>query len=211
MRIPGTPPFVRRFTTAIAAGILFAGCAGSAPHREHGGAVPTDHPRVALLPFENLSGREEQGRLFTYAFLSALGKSGGVEIVDLGAVEATVENLRIRASASPSREQMAAIGESLQVRYVMLGSVLEAGTIRTPDGETPTAGVSLRLVDVASARVVWADVRVKTGDDKETIFGWGREKSAERLITSLADEMFRPFRAAGEAWRKRAAANVGTP
>jgi TolB-like protein len=170
-----------------------------------------DHPRVALLPFENLSGREDQGRLFTYAFLSALGKSDGVEIVDLGAVEALVENLRIRTTASPSREQMAAIGESLQVRYVMLGSVLEAGTIRTADGDTPTAGVSLRLVDVASARVVWADVRVKTGDDKETIFGWGRERSAERLVTRLADEMFRPFRAAGEAWRKRAPANVGKP
>jgi len=198
-------------TVIAAAGLALAGCAGSAPPREHGGAVPTDHPRVALLPFENLSGREDQGRLFTYAFLAALGKSGGVEIVDLGEVESMTEALRIRTTASPSRDQMAALGESLHVRYVVLGSVLEAGKLRTADGETPTAGVSLRLVDVTDARVVWADVRVKTGDDKETIFGWGRERSAERLVTTLADEMFRPFRQAGDAWRKRAGTGTGKP
>lgn len=198
----------RLFALAMGASLLVGGCAGSGPPRSHGGAVPTDHPRVALLPFENLSGREEQGRLFTQAFLAALVGSDAVEVVDLGQVEATIEALRIRATGAPSRDQMAAIGESLQVRYVLLGSVLEAGTIRTYDGDIPSAGASLRLVDVTNARIVWAKARVVTGDDRETVFGWGRERSAERLLTKLADDMLRPFRAAGEAWRKRAATSV---
>lgn len=186
--------------------LLVTGCAGSAPPRSHGGAVPTDHPRIALLPFENLSGREEQGRFFTQAFLAALVSSDAAEIVDLGHVEATVEALRIRATAAPSREQLAALGESLQVRYVLLGSVLEAGTIRTNDGDVPSAGASLRLVDVTNARVVWARAHVVSGDDRETFFGWGRERSAGRLLTNLADDMLRPFREAGDAWRHRTAA-----
>lgn len=188
--------------------LLAGGCAGSTPPRSHGGAVPMDHPRVALLPFENLSGREEQGRFFTQAFLAALVSTDAVEVVDLGQVEATIEVLRIRATGAPTRDQLAALGESLQVRYVLLGSVLEAGTIRTYDGDIPSAGASLRMVDVTNARIVWARAHVVTGDDRETVFGWGRERSAERLLTKLADDMLRPFRAAGDAWRKRAATNV---
>lgn len=189
--------------------LLAGGCAGSSPPRSHGGAVPTDHPRIALLPFENLSGREEQGRLFTQTFLAVLVESDAAEVVDLGHVEATLDALRIRATASPSREQLAALGESLRVRYVLLGSVLEAGTVRTYDGDVPSAGASLRLVDATTARVVWARAHVVAGDDKETVFGWGRERSAERLLTKLADDMLRPFRDAGAAWRRRPVAGAG--
>ncbi len=202
------PRAPRLLALAWGISLLAGGCAGSTPPRSHGGAVPMDHPRVALLPFENLSGREEQGRFFTQAFLAALVSTDAVEVVDLGQVEATIEVLRIRATGAPTRDQLAALGESLQVRYVLLGSVLEAGTIRTYDGDIPSAGASLRMVDVTNARIVWARAHVVTGDDRETVFGWGRERSAERLLTKLADDMLRPFRAAGDAWRKRAATNV---
>ena len=208
MRDPVRPRAPRLLALAWGISLLVGGCAASAPPRSHGGAVPTDHPRVALLPFENLSGREEQGRFFTQAFLATLVGTDAVEVVDLGEVEATIEALRIRATGAPSRDQLAALGESLQVRYVLLGSVLEAGTIRTYDGDIPSAGASLRMVDVTNARIVWARAHVVTGDDRETVFGWGRERSAERLLTKLADDMLRPFRAAGDAWRKRAATKV---
>lgn len=202
------PSSLPRLALVFGASLLVMGCAGSAPPRSHGGAVPTDHPRIALLPFENLSGREEQGRMFTQAFLAALVETDAAEIVDLGQVETTMEALRIRATGAPSHQQLKAIGESLQVRYVLVGSVLEAGTIRSYDGDIPSAGASLRLVDVVTARIVWARAHVLTGDDRETVFGWGRERSAERLLTKLAEEMLRPFREAGNAWRKRAATNV---
>lgn len=204
MRLPARSRPPRLLALAWGASLLLGGCAGSGPPRSHGGAVPMDHPPVALLPFENLSGREEQGRFFTQTFLAALVNTDAVEVVDLGRVEATIEALRIRATGAPTREQLAALGESLQVRYVLLGSVLEAGTIRTQDGDVPSAGASLRLVDVTNARIVWARAHVVAGDDGETIFGWGRERSAERLLTKLADDMLRPFREAGDSWRKRA-------
>ena len=203
MRASNPSPGRAGWAALVMAGALLAGCAGHAPHREEGGAVPTDHPRVAVLPFENLSGREEQGRRFTLAFVATLAGTGAADVVDVGQTEAMVEALQIRATASPTREQLAAIGDSLQVRYALLGSVLEAQTLRTPDGDTPTAGASLRLVETSTAKIVWAAVRVKTGDEKETVFGWGREESAEKLLTKLAEEMLRPFRDAGEAWRKR--------
>lgn len=182
---------------------VLVGCAGSGRPREHAGAVPTDHPRVALLPFDNLSGREEQERQFTQTFLATLVRTGACEVVDPGRVESVLESQRIRATGALTPEQAAAIGESLDVRYLMLGSILESGRIRTSDGETPTVGASLRLVEAATGRIVWADVRVMTGDDRETVFGWGRERSVGRLLARLADEMLEDFRRAGKAGRAK--------
>jgi TolB-like protein len=201
---------VRRSPSALArSGVCLVlaavvGCAGSGRPREHAGAVPTDHPRIALLPFDNLSGREEQERRFTHTFLATLVKTGACEVVDLGRVEAVMESQRLRSAGALTPDQMTAVGESLDVRYLMLGSILEAGTVRTQEGDAPTVGASLRLVEVASGRIVWADVHVRTGDDRETIFGWGRERSAERLLTRLAEEMLQDFRRAGASRPRRA-------
>jgi TolB-like protein len=206
-RRPAPRPALRRVAAWIAlvsVASLATGCAGSGRPREQSGAVPSDHPRVALLPFDNLSGREEQERLFTQTFLATLVGTQSCEVVDLGRAEALLERLRIRATGSLTPEQMSAVGESLKVSYVMLGSVLESGRVRTADGETPTVGASLRLVDAATGRIAWANVRVLTGDERETVFGWGRELSAERLLTKLADEMLRDFRRVGDDRRKRA-------
>jgi TolB-like protein len=165
---------------------------------------------VALLPFENLSGREEQGRRFDEAFLIALAKSGACEVVDMGQVESLLETLRIRATSSLSRAELMSVGDSLRVAYVMLGTILEAGTVRTSDGDTPASGASLRLLEVATGRIAWANLHVVTGDDRETVFGWGRERSAERLLARLADEMMRDFQRVGAAWRKRTAPGGAT-
>ena len=201
----------RRRAVAVAAVLLLAGCATGGRPREHAGAVPTDHPRVALLPFDNLSGREEQERRFTQTFLASLVKTGACDVVDMGRVESMLETLRIRATGSIGSAEMATLGDSLGVRYLLLGSVLEAGRIRTDDGDTPAMGASLRLVDVRTGRIVWADVRVVTGDDRETVFGWGRERSAERLLVRLAEGMLRDFGTAGTAWRERARNGLEDP
>jgi TolB-like protein len=199
-----------RRVALVAAALLLAGCAGTGRHSDSGGTVPTDHPRAALLPFENLSGREEQGRLFTQAFLVELVKSGACEMVEPGQVDEMLDRLQIRTTGALSNEQLRLLGDSLDVRYVFLGSVLEAGTVKTWDGDIPSAGASLRMVETATARVTWAGLRVGTGDDRETVFGWGREQSAERLIARLAREMLGPFADVGAAWRRQGGKIGGT-
>ena len=51
---------------------------GGAPaaRHSHGGTIPRDHPRVALMPFENLSGREDQSEVFTRIFFAQLVATG---------------------------------------------------------------------------------------------------------------------------------------
>lgn len=193
----------RRVAACALLAILVAGCAGTGRRSDSGGTVPTDHPRAALLPFENLSGREEQGRVFTQVFLVELVRSGACEMVEPGQVDQALDRLGIRATGSLSSDQLRQLGDSLGVRYVFLGSVLEAGTVKTWDGDLPSAGAALRMVETSSGRVVWAGLKVRTGDDGETVFGWGREQSAQRLVTSLAKEMLATFTTAGAEWRRR--------
>jgi hypothetical protein len=78
--------------------------------------------------------------------------------------------------------------------------------VQTGEGPVPSVGASLRLVQAASGRVWWAGVHFRSGEDKESVFGWGRVRSPERLVSELAAEMLRDFRDAGA--RERAGARA---
>jgi TolB-like protein len=191
--------------TGLAAALLtLLLCTAGAPPVRHsvGGVVPTDHPRAALLPFENLAGREEQSQLFTKVFFAGVVASGAFDMVDPSRVDAAMDSLGVRASGSMTPAEIRTMADTLHVRYLLLGSVLESGTVQSEGGPLPTAGATLRLVEAASGRVVWAGVHFRSGDDRETVFGWGRVKSPEKLVGEMATEMLADFRAAGEKYAK---------
>jgi len=174
-------------------------CAGSAPalHRSAGGAVPTDRPRAALVPFENLAGREEQGALFSKVFFAQLVASGAFEMAEPGQVDEALDSLGIRSGGSLTPAQLRSLGETLHAPCLLMGSVLESGWLRSGDVDVPAVGGTLRLIEAASGRVLWAGVHFRSGEDHETLFGWGRVMSAERLVSLLAQDMLEDFRKAG--------------
>jgi TolB-like protein len=185
----------------VAALALLVTSGGAAARRSAGGKVPPGHPRAALLPFENLSGREDQSEMFTKIFFAKLVAAGALDVVDPVQVDAAMDSLRIRATGSMTAAQLRAMADTLHAPYILLGSVLESGTVRDPDGDIPSVGASLRLVEAATARVAWAGVLFLSGGDRETVFGWGRVRSGEKLVMELADEMLKDFREAGRPAR----------
>lgn len=191
-------PHARRLAWAgvLALAMLTTGGAPAA-RRSVGGTVPLDHPGAALMPFENLSGREEQSQIFTKIFFSHLVASGALQMADPARVEEGMDKLGLRTAAGITPTQVRAIADTLGVPYVFIGSVLESGTFQSENSTIPSVGATLRLVEAASGRVLWAGVHFRSGEDKESVFGWGRVKSAERLISELASDMLRDFRDAG--------------
>jgi TolB-like protein len=185
---------------AVALALLAPGV-DAGVRRSAGGTVPEGHPRVALMPFENLSGREEQSQLFTKIFFAKLVETGAVEVVDPVQVDAAMDSLRIRATGSMTATQLRAMADTLHAPYILLGSVLESSMVRDPDGDIPSVGASLRLVEAATARVAWAGVLFLSGGDRETVFGWGRVRSSEKLVLQLAHELLADFREAGRQGR----------
>lgn len=172
----------------LALAVELAGCGSSAPRPS---AVPPPGQRVpiAVLPFDNLTTEGTAGEIMTLVFFTELGARADYEPVETGIVAATLESLGVRTAGSLSAEQLKTIGERLGVRRLLVGSVLESGTVRTPEGDLPSVGVTLKLLDAASGRVLWTKMGFRSGADGETVFGWGREKSARRLAAQLANEL----------------------
>jgi len=129
--------------------------------------------------------------------------SGALDMVDPGRVDGGMDAVGIRGGGSLAPEQMKALGDTLRAPLLLLGSVLESGQIQGADGSVPAVGATLRLVEAATGRVLWAGVHFRNGEDRETVFGWGREQSPDRLVFQLAQEMLGDFREAGARVARR--------
>ncbi len=167
------------------AALLAGGCAASAPVS----LAPGARTGVAMLPLENLSGRAEYGDRFTRLVWATIGKSGRFDLVDPGEVDAMLVENRIRSSSALTREQVLKAAARLHVRWLLAGTLLECGSTHTPDGDLPTFSLALRLIDGRTGYVVWTDLRARSGEDHETVFGWGREEHLERLAELTTREL----------------------
>ncbi|MBI5836551.1 MAG: hypothetical protein HZB25_04840 [Candidatus Eisenbacteria bacterium] len=160
---------------------------------------------MALLPLENLTPKVDAGDVFTRILFVELTRSGLCQTVEPGEVEAALSELGIRGTGAVSHAQARELAGKLKVRYLLLGSVLEQGTVRRSDMELPAVGVALKLLDADSSRVAWASMGFRTGEDRETVFGWGREMDVQRLSAGLAAslvEELRKFTGTANAVRK---------
>jgi hypothetical protein len=174
------------------AALVAMGCAAHAP------APAPVHPAprvlMALLPLENLSGRSEYGERFTRLVGASLGRFSRYSLAETGEVDGVLSELRIRSAGALTREQVQKTSGRLQTRWILAGTLLECGTVRTPDGDTPSFALALRLLDGRTGQVVWSDVRVRSGEDHETVFGWGREDSLDRLAAATINDLIMSIR-----------------
>lgn len=173
---------------------MTAGCAGTKPMGSPRPFIAPPGARVAMIPFEDLSGRVDVAESFTRVFLASLVQSGTLEVLEPGLVEAAIEGLRVRSTSAMTGRELYALADTLGATHVLLGTVLDAGVVRTEEGELPSVAAALRLVEVRTQRVVWACHHAKTGEDHATVFGWGRERSRNRLLGALATEMMGELR-----------------
>ena len=176
--------------------LLLAAALGCAAHRAPAPAsVATGtRYRVAVLPLEDLSGQSGAADRMTRVLFTVLMQAGAYDVVEPGSVDAALSDARVRSTGMLSREQMLALSSQLETRWLLTGSTLEFGRVRTPDGEVPSVGIALRLIDGRSGRVCWADQRYRNGDDRETVFGWGHESDGDRLAQITMTELVRGLR-----------------
>lgn len=171
--------------------LLLAGCAASRPGI--GIAPAPGAPVVAVLPFDNLSERTDAGDVTTRIFVAQLSGLGVCRVLEPGEVEAALEGAQIRSASVLTYAQIKELGERLKTRHLLMGTVLESTKLRTAETEVPAVGVSLRLLSTTTGEVEWTGIRFRSGDDRETLFGWGRTYSAQKLTADLAEEMLRHF------------------
>ena len=165
------PAVVDRLLTALeAAGLPPGGTAARRPAERK--AAPAESPRIAVLPFENMSGDPEQDYFsdgLTEDIITELSRFKTLFVI------ARHSSFTFKGKAV----DVASVAAALGVRYVVEGSVRHAGTrIR----------VSAQLVDADSGKQLWAerydreieDVFAVQDEITQTIVGtvWGRVEAA---------------------------------
>jgi hypothetical protein len=99
--------------------------------------------RVAVLPFENLTGDRQAGFRVARLMVSELLATGAVDLVEPGEVISALERGNVKRFTTPSEEEVIALGEALEVEGVIIGSVAQsevlrlggAGRVGDPHGE----------------------------------------------------------------------------
>ena len=151
---------------------------------------------VALLPFENVSGRVQSVRVIMPAVARAL-QDRGYRLVDPARLEAFLARNRIRDTGQLSRTQAAALGREFGVGVAMVGSV----AIFNDSAENPQWGLSARFLATESGAIVWAGSVGLTGDDFTIALGLGTVTSSARLAEETATDLLRDLPRAGEPLR----------
>jgi TolB-like protein len=120
--------------------------------------------RVAVLPFENLSSDRQAGARATRLLITEVLASGTLDVVEPGEVQAAIGQFGTRV-VQPSHEQIVALGESLGVQALILGTVTQSDLARSGSSTVPVVGLDVRMVEVETGTVVWAATVTVKGDN----------------------------------------------
>lgn len=118
--------------------------------------------RVAVLPFVNLSTDRPAGARATRLTITELLASGAVDVVEPGEVQAALGEFGTRVT-EPSVAQTVALGKSLKVQALILGTVTESSTQRSGGVSIPVVSLDVRMVETETGATVWAGSATEKG------------------------------------------------
>jgi len=146
---------------------------------------------VAIMPFANLSGKEDAGKQVANAFLVELLKKPFFNVIEPGEVDEVLREERIRSSENIDKENAMILRDKLGADYVMVGAVNEYDYIQKDNRRIPNVGFSVRLIDTSTGEIVWAATHSRKGDDRELIFGWRVIDSLTSLTQSCVSDVMK--------------------
>jgi polysaccharide biosynthesis protein PelC len=148
----------------------------------HGAAPLRDDAKWAILPVQNHSETPQAGERIE-SMLDTLLRKRGLKMLDRYPI-APADDTHLFTSERQRYETALAWARDARYDYAVAGSVEEWRYKAGLDAE-PAIGVTVRVVDLRSGRVVWAGTGSKTGSGSENT-----SATALRLL----DEMVRQIR-----------------
>lgn len=163
-------------TLALATALMLGGCAS------HTGNPSPELPRNAqwgLLPMSNYSQTPQAGERSEHILLSVLSKDGVHPLVYSAPGDTDP------ALLSDNERQAGAMqwARAHKLDYLITGSVEEWRYKSGLDAE-PAVGLSLRVLDAASGRVLWSTSGARAGWSRESLAG-ASQKVLDQLVGEL--------------------------
>ncbi|UCD64860.1 MAG: hypothetical protein JSW34_05350 [Candidatus Zixiibacteriota bacterium] len=174
---------------ALAFLLIMAGCAANMSSRKRVDIPLPSSSRVAVLPFENLSGREKAAEKLTDYFQTTMTGRDRFELVEFGVLYDHLRQFRIRSSTLLTDEQIDSLAASLDLSFILVGSALEYEEFDNNYlGRVPQVSFNCRLIDCATGKTVWVATSNRSGDSGELVFGIGAVRSADDLARRMVSE-----------------------
>lgn len=169
--------------------LLLAGCSAQFVSRNRTEIALPKHSRIALIPFENLSGKEKAGQKITEYFQTLMAGEGNFDCEEYGQTLEAMRKYRIRTASTLTTGQIDSLSAALQVAFLLTGSVLEYDEFdNTYLGKVPQVSFDARLIDCTSHKTIWVSVSNGSGDQGELVFGIGAVRSADQLAENLVSK-----------------------
>ncbi len=161
--------FQKLFMQLSVAVMLLAGCASSkstkflAPQE-----FRTGISKIAVLPFNNLSGASQAEQVVGKIFAQELFKQYGVEVLEGDLLKRKLSEKRFDPDPFSSRLMASKVAEVLDLDAVVYGDIVEFRyrkwiTSKNKIVEDPIACISARIVSSKTETVVWAGTITKGG------------------------------------------------
>jgi polysaccharide biosynthesis protein PelC len=144
---------------------------------------------IALIPFDNISGHPDAGRKIENLLLIELARKQTFILADMGEVEKSLRELRIRNSSEIDLSKLKKLGEQLKIQAVIIGSVDEYELRQDKSGMIPVVALNARMLDVQTGDIVWAINNSHDGNDWEKMFGFGKIISLNQLAQITISEI----------------------
>ncbi len=174
--------------------VLLCSCASIHPTIQsylRPGIDPRYVKKVAVLKFANHTPDKFAGeRIRDLVIMEALALKK-FDVVEKGVVDEVLAEEGVGPNFVLNKETIKRIGAKLKVPAVLVGSVITMEKKREGSYTYPVVAISLRLIDVATGKVIWEATGVETGYSIwGRIFGWSPENEIEvsmRLIRRLLE------------------------
>ncbi len=174
--------------------LLNAGCRSSIPAFHIREDVDFSFiKKVAVMPLDNLTKERFAGEVVRQVVISELLASGLVDVVVPGEVMAAINKLSIKSISSPSAEQIKAIGKSLKVQAVIIGSVENYGETRTGNISAPEVTITLIMADTATGSIIWSVTKTHGGAGFMARHFGAKSKTMSETVLAVVREAIRTF------------------
>ena len=149
--------------------------------------------KIAVLPLETLTTDKNAGEKIRGLVISEL-LTRGVDVIEPGEVTRALRDLKVRSLKDITIEEIQKIGERLNVKAVMMGSVGAFGISRGITASYPEVSIHLMILDTSSGNIIWSAWNTAGGPSFWTRHfgteGVTLSETARKVVKETIDALF---------------------
>jgi TolB-like protein len=143
-------------------------------------------PTIAVVPFFNSSGKNNAGNIMMLQFVKELIKLKNFSVIEPGVIRQQLLNMRVVMTEGISSADIDLITMNVDADLILTGKVTDYVDNEAAWGQ-PRVDFAVTLIAKNSKKIVWSSKSNNTGDDGMTLFEWGTVKTANAMVSQMAN------------------------